>query len=144
MLKIKFAARLICTAALACLTLFCTAALTNAPVFNGGKSYRFYVGNTSQNCKEIFTDAAKAPLTKLFLKDVNGESTTYDKLDLENFLTAVNGEILFTEELSDSVNYYCKANLPYSVILYGEEINLHVCVKKSGVTVASPIIFGGY
>ena len=53
-------------------------------------------------------------------------------------------EIIFTEELSDSVNYYCKANLPYKVKLYGEEINLHISVRENGVKVASPIIFGGY
>ena len=48
------------------------------------------------------------------------------------------------EKLSGSVNYYCTADLPYSVELYGTEINLHICIKQSGVTVASPIIFGGY
>lgn len=144
MLKIKFAARLICTAALALLTLFCVTTLLNAPVFKVGKTYRFYVGDTSKNCKEVVYDAAVAPLKKTFLREINGESTTYDSLDLQAFLTSVHGKIVFTEELSDSVNYYCTANLPYSVTLYGREINLHVCVKESGVTVASPIIFGGY
>ena len=48
------------------------------------------------------------------------------------FLQSVNGEIVFIETLSDSVNYYCKADFPYSVTLYGKEINLHICVKKDG------------
>lgn len=59
-------------------------------------------------------------------------------------MKTVNGEIVFCEKLSDSVNYYCKADLPYSVELYGKTINLHVCIRKDGVKVASPIIFGGY
>ena len=63
---------------------------------------------------------------------------------MDGFLRKVGGEIVFVEELSDSVNYYCRADLPYSVNLYGEEINLHICVKQSGVKIASPIIFGGY
>ena len=54
------------------------------------------------------------------------ESTVYSEFDLDGYLSSVGGEVIFVEELSDSVNYYCKANLPYSVILYGEEINLHV------------------
>ena len=66
------------------------------------------------------------------------------KLDIDGFLSEVNGEIVFCEELSDSVNYYCTADLPYSVELYGREINLHICVRDDGVAVGSPIIFGGY
>lgn len=118
--------------------------LPNRLVFKGGESYRFYLGDTSLSCREVFCDRASAPLLRLTLKDINGESATYSSLDLDGFLKSVGGEILFTETLEDSVNYYCKANLPYSVELYGKEINLHICVKADGVTVASPIIFGGY
>ena len=71
-----------------------------------------------------------------------GESTEYERLDVQAFLDEVNGRAVFTEKLSDSLNYYCTADLPYSVELYGTEINLHICIKQGGVTVASPIIFG--
>ncbi len=119
-------------------------ALFNATVcFAEGESYTFFCGNTSADCRIVTVDGAAA-LTKLTLKDVCGESTRYSGLDIEEFLNSVNGKIIFTEELSDSVNYYCTADLPYSITLYGQEINLHICVKKDGVQVASPIIFGGY
>lgn len=136
------------------LTLFCLiaavilfTALTVLPrrlLFEGSDYYCFYTGDTSKDCKEIRTGSDAAALTRITLKNVCGESATYSSLDLNSFLASVDGEILFTETLSDSVNYYCKASLPYSVELNGQEINLHVCVKESGVTVGSPIIFGGY
>lgn len=111
--------------------------------FEQGESYTFYCGNTSKNCNEVRANRFPS-LTRITLNDVCGESTEYAKLDLSEFLQSVNGKVLFTEELSDSVNYYCSADLPYSVELYGQRVNLHVCVRESGVKVASPIIFGGY
>ena len=111
--------------------------------FESGESYTFFCGDSSKNCKEV-TASTNAALLKLTLDNVCGECTVYDHFNLDEYLESVNGEIVFTEQLSDSVNYYCKADLPYSVNLYGEEINLHVSVKADGVKVASPIIFGGY
>ncbi len=111
--------------------------------FDGAESYTFFVGDTSKNCREVRAESFTA-LKKLTLSDVCGESAEYSVLDLEEYLKSVNGEIIFTETLSDSVNYYCKADMPYSVKLYGTEINLHICVKNSGVKVGTPIIFGGY
>ena len=111
--------------------------------FENGESYTFFCGDSSKNCKEV-TAVSNAEFTKLLLQDFCGESTVYRNFNLEEYLETVNGEIIFVEELSDSVNYYCKADLPYSVNLYGEEINLHVCIKQDTVKVASPIIFGGY
>ena len=118
-------------------------ALPKKTAFECGDTYTFYVGRTSSDCRIITVDD-NAELLCLTLKDVCGEATTFSSLDVEAFLKDVNGEVLFKEELSDSVNYYCSADLPYSVELYGREVNLHICVKEDGVTVASPIIFGGY
>lgn len=136
------------------LTLFCViaaaavfAALAVLPrrlLFQGSDYYCFYTGDTSRNCREIRADSDEAAIMRVTLKNVCGESATYSSLDLDEFLQSVDGEVIFTETLSDSVNYYCRANLPYSVEINGREINLHVCVKTSGTTVASPIIFGGY
>ena len=97
--------------------------------FDGAESYTFFVGDTSKNCREVRAESFTA-LKKLTLSDVCGESAEYSVLDLEEYLKSVNGEIIFTETLSDSVNYYCKADMPYSVKLYGTEINLHICVKN--------------
>ena len=111
--------------------------------FSGGDGYTFYIGTSSADCKEVKA-SANPEIERLTLKDVCGESATYQSFDLESYLKSVNGEVVFFEELSDSVNYYCTADLPYAVNLYGKEINLHVCVKEDGTKVASPIIFGGY
>lgn len=127
---------------IALIAAFC--ALPSHLAFKGGETYTFYVGDTSKNCKVVSTNYSKAGALRLKLRDVCGESAYYSSLDLEEFLQSVNGEIAFIEELADSVNYYCRADLPYSVELYGQQINLHVCVKEQGVMVGSPIIFGGY
>ncbi|MGN0813882.1 MAG: hypothetical protein ACI4MH_01465 [Candidatus Coproplasma sp.] len=111
--------------------------------FDCGDSYTFFVGDTSKNC-QVITVTQAAELKKLTLRGICGEATTYSTLNVDEFLKSVNGEILFTESLSDSENYYCHADLPYSINLYNQTVNLHICVKQSGVTVASPIIFGGY
>lgn len=141
---IKTAVKLIITLTLSALVLCAICALPTRLLFDGGESYRFYLGDTSLNCKEVFAEGRFAPLTKLLLSGINGESATYESLDIDKFLQSVNGQVVFLEEIEDCINYYCKADLPYSIELYGEEINLHICEKAEGVTVASPIIFGGY
>ncbi|MDE7082836.1 MAG: hypothetical protein K2O89_03945 [Clostridia bacterium] len=111
--------------------------------FDSGNAYTFYCGTSSADCK-VVTVQNFASLQKLCLKDVCGESTDYDNFDLESFLESVGGKVVFKEEFSDGVNYYCTANLPYSVTLYNHTINLHVAVRGDTARVASPIIFGGY
>lgn len=142
--RIKTTIKLLTALTLSALVLCAICTLPNRLLFCGGESYRFYLGDSSLNCKEVFAEGNKAPLTRLLLLGVNGESATYASLDIEKFLKTVNGQVIFCEEVDGMINYYCKADLPYSIELYGEEINLHVCVKDGGVTVASPIIFGGY
>lgn len=134
--------RLVATLITSTVLLFALALLPQKPTFSGAESYRIFVGDSSKNCKEITT--AHPAVYKAFLKNVSGESAVYSSLDLNTFLSDNHAEIIFTEELSDSVNYYCKAPMPYSVWLYGEEINLHICVKADCTVVGSPIIFGGY
>lgn len=112
--------------------------------FRGGEYYSFYLGDTSKNCKIITASGDKAMLTRLTLNKICGESATYSSFDWQGYLNEIGGKILFKEELSDSVNYYCEADLPYSIELYGKKVNLHICVKDNGVMLGSPIIFGGY
>lgn len=119
------------------------ALLSAKPCFEGGQSYTYFCGNTSKSCREVVSEGNPAAV-RLTLTGVCGECAEYEEFDLESYLSKVNGQVVFIETLSDSVNYYCKADLPYSIILYGEEINLHVSVKSNLVKVASPIIFGGY
>lgn len=128
-----------------CAALVCSAFVVfpSRVCFSGGENYTFYCGTSSADCREV-RSTFNAELERLFLADVCGESVEYKNLDLNSYLKQVNGKIMFTEELSDSVNYYCTADLPYSVEINGYRINLHVCVRKDSVKVASPIIFGGY
>lgn len=132
-LTVLFAAAVICA----------TAVLPARLCFSGGESYTFYCGTSSADCRE-YTVTKGAALVRLTLSEVCGEAAVYGDFVLDEFLDAVGGEIVFCEELSDSVNYYCTADLPYSVNLYGKKINLHICMRKNSVKVASPIIFGGY
>ncbi len=111
--------------------------------FESGDTYTFYCGTSSADCKVITVDNFAAA-KKLCLKNVCGESTDYDNFDLDSFLKSVGGKVVFEEKFSDGVNYYCTANLPYSVELYNRTINLHVSVRGNTARVASPIIFGGY
>lgn len=128
-----------------CAALICSAFIVfpSRVCFSGGENYTFYCGTSSADCREV-RSTFNAELERLFLSDVCGESVEYQSFDLNSYLKQVNGKIIFTEELSDSINYYCTADLPYSVEISGYTINLHVCVKKDRIKVASPIIFGGY
>lgn len=130
------------TAVFACITIAAFTVLPPRLCFKGGKNYTFYCGSSSADCREVLTSSPD--VKRLFIKDVCGESAEYENFDLESFLKSVNGKVVFREELSDSVNYYCTADLPYSVKLYCHDINLHVCIKDGSAKAASPIIFGGY
>lgn len=131
------------TLTLAAAILLALALLPSRLCFSGGTNYTFYCGTSSADCREV-SGSATPSLTRLTLASVCGESVEYADFDLESFLKSVDGKVVFVEELSDSINYYCTADLPYSVTLYGVEINLHVCVRNDCAKVASPIIFGGY
>lgn len=131
------------TVILASLTVMAFAAFQPRLCFKGGENYTFYCGTSSADCREVRA-SVNADVERLFLKKVCGESAEYENFDLGDFLKSVNGKVVFTEKLSDSVNFYCTADLPYSVELYGCKINLHVSIKGGRAKVATPIIFGGY
>ena len=111
--------------------------------FESGDTYTFYCGTSSADCK-VITVQSGAKAQKACLKNVCGESTEYKNFDMESFLKSVDGKVVFVEKFSDGVNYYCTADLPYSVELYNRKINLHIALKGDTARVASPIIFGGY
>lgn len=111
--------------------------------FDGGGKYTFYCGTSSSDCSEI-TSYGTAAVDRLTLKDICGESVELDNFDLLAFLKKYKAKIEFTEEGEDYVNYYCTADLPYSVQLYGKTINLHICVRGEKAKAGTPIIFGGY
>ena len=111
--------------------------------FDGGENYTFYCGTSSKDCK-VVTATYSAAAERLFLKNVCGESYETDFDGLESILKKYGGKVVFKEEFSDGINYYCSADLPYSVTLHEQEINLHICVRGNRAKIGSPIIFGGY
>ena len=125
------------------LIIFAIAALPKRICFDGGENYVFYCGTSSSDCKTVRADK-NAKLTRIFLSNVCGEGTEFKELDIDTFLLSVNGEIVFSETAAGITNYYCTANLPYSTVLDGTAINLHIAVCENSVKVGSPIIFGGY
>ena len=144
MRKIRGLAVLLFTVVAALAFLCVLTALPDRLAFKGSERYTFYVGNTSKNCRVVSCAASEAELTRLTLQGICGESATFSTLDIDEFLKSVKGEVVAVQKLSDSVNYYCTADLPYAVELFGTSINLHICVREDSVMVGSPIIFGGY
>lgn len=123
--------------------IFAIAALPKKICFNGGENYVFYCGTSSADCKTVRADK-NAKVMRIFLGNVCGEGAEYKELDIKEFLTSVGGKIIFSESAAGIVNYYCSADLPYSTVLDGTEINLHIAVCENSVKVGSPIIFGSY
>lgn len=137
------AVKLSLVAIFSALIIFGIASLPQRICFSGGENYEFYCGTSSSDCKIIRADKY-AKLTRIFLSDVCGEGTQFEQLDIDGFLASVDGKIIFSESAAGITNYYCSANLPYSVVIDGAEINLHIAVCENSVKVGSPIIFGGY
>lgn len=131
------------TALSAALIIFAIAALPKSVCFNDGYNYVFYCGTSSADCRVVRADG-NAKLTRIFLNNVCGESAEFKELDIEKFLLSVGGEIVFSESAAGITNYYCSANLPYSVAIDGAKINLHIAVCENSIKVGTPIIFGGY
>ena len=127
----------------AVLIIFAIAALPKRICFGGGENYVFYCGTSSSDCKTVRADK-NAKLTRIFLNNVCGEGAEFEELDINEFLLSVDGKVIFSESVAGITNYYCSANLPYSVTVDGAEINLHIAVCENTVKVGSPIIFGGY
>ena len=128
--------------ALSTLIIFAVATLPQTICFTGGENYIFYCGTSSADCKEVRSDNAK--FTRLFLTNVCGESAEFKELNIDEFLSSVGGQVVFSENAAGITSYYCSADLPYSVNLDGNEINLHIAVSETCVKVGTPIIFGGY
>ena len=132
------------TSAVCAALMLCALAVLPARVcLTNGSNHVFYCGTSSADCREykpVFNSEAE----RLLLLNVCGESAEYKDLDIESYLQSVEGKILFSERTDNAVNYYCSAKLPYSVIIKGYSVNLHICVRENDVKVGTPIIFGGY
>jgi len=124
------------------LALVCAASLYlvwRLPAFETGDGYTFYYGTSSSAAMKTVSYAAVVP------QGVRGESTVYPKRCAKEIVKRYRAEVLFTEEVCGTVNYYCYSPcLPYGVELCGKTVNLHVAENAEQTAVGSPVIFGGF
>lgn len=76
-----------------------------------------------------------------------GESTVIlnENFNLAGFLVGNNARKVFTEELNELTVYYCYSpKIKRYKVIKGQKINLQIAVRKSVVTVGSPLIYGSY
>ena len=120
--------------------------MNKSPLFKRGTSYTLYAGSVSSNAQMIMCGEGKEFLTKLFAKEITGESAAYADRDAA-FAEAerLGARFLIEESASGVTNYYgYSPRLAGGVTLYGERINVHVAVSERGSAIGTPLIFGGY
>lgn len=117
-------------------------AIRNAPVFDAGQTYTYYL---SANSSDLVVQTQSPVKQKLFLGSTAGESTQYEGdlyLQLKEKFHAV---LLFSEDVYEITNYYLYSPLlGDGVLLNGYAVNLHIAVSDERTAVGTPIIFGGY
>ncbi|MBQ8658469.1 MAG: YwmB family TATA-box binding protein [Clostridia bacterium] len=110
----------------------------------GKRTYYLYSASSQAEIRET--------VALVELAFVEGESVEYSivaEADGEQIareiLKELGGELLFTEEACGVTSYYAYAPELYEGIkVKGVRVNLQIAVKKGGVAVGSPMIFGGY
>ena len=108
---------------------------------NEGENYEFSAG-ASSSAEIVHTD--NPALYKLF-HAVAGESARYEGDVSEELLARFQARILFIENVSGIVNYYCYSPvLSGGVALGGEVVNLHIAVGECMTAAGTPVIFGGF
>ncbi len=124
--------------------LFCAlfvCALWRLPVFEGGRGYELYLGDSSS--ARILSTKTPA-LDKLFNLDVKGESVRYEGDRFEELKSHFHAQLLFTEEAAEVTNYYLfSPDLAGGVLLMGRRVNLHIAVGRGQTAAGTPLIFGG-
>ena len=107
--------------------------------FEREKEYYLYSFSSQANIVN-----APTPFDLLF---VTGESVRLETegINLEELLSNYGAKVIFTENMDDSVSYYCYSpKLKSPVVLDGKSVNLHIIVKDKEVVLGSPVVFGGY
>ncbi|RXZ62014.1 hypothetical protein ESZ91_06390 [Candidatus Borkfalkia ceftriaxoniphila] len=115
-------------------------------LFKKGTSYTLYAGSVSSNARMIVCGEGKEFLTKLFTREVTGESAAYADKGAAFFeAERLETRFLIEESAAGVTNYYgYSPRLSGGVTLFGERINVHVAVSERGSAIGSPLIFGGY
>lgn len=128
------------------LFLFVAILTTTAFPFEGQKEYYLSSASSQSLIK------SEISLTDLLL--LRGESVRFTveyetekakQTYLNDILTKYKAKVLKVENYEDGISYYCySAKLKRGVNLDGVTINLHVVIKEDGITLGTPLIFGGY
>ena len=65
--------------------------------------------------------------------------------DADEILKRYSAWVLFTRESEGLSEYYCfSPKMRAGITLKGREVNFHLAVGKSGYSIGTPMIFGGY
>lgn len=113
------------------------------PLFsNYSNTFEVYTQNASSNAVIVNATKNSYPL----ISSKVGESCKISgKFDLTKFLSEMGASTVFTEQTEQGVSYYAySSRIRYGALIKGREINLHVFIGNSGITVGSPLIFGSF
>lgn len=115
-------------------------------LFKDAMHYTFYSQSVSSQAKIISTTAKDAKKVKYSIANLTGESAEYKNAeDAFQQIDRYNANFRFMEECGDIQNYYFYSpNLYAAVHVNGIAVNLHIAIKIDGVTIGSPLIFGGF
>lgn len=93
----------------------------------------------------------KEELTLRDFSRIKGESVRFDLADedgetlVNRLIEEYNATVLFTEEVSGVVSYYCYTpDWEEYLDLNGQRVNFHVAVSAEECAVGTPIIFDGF
>ncbi|MBQ8426337.1 MAG: hypothetical protein IJX16_01080 [Clostridia bacterium] len=113
------------------------------PLFNNySDSFEVYTESASSNAVIVNATRYSYPLISAKV----GESCKIvGQFDLTTFLEEMGASMVFTEQTEQGVSYYAYSRrIRYNAFINGSDVNLHVFIGKSGVTVGSPLIFGSF
>ncbi|MBQ4098190.1 MAG: YwmB family TATA-box binding protein [Clostridia bacterium] len=125
------------------LTIICLWTVTAVPIFenHADKFEVTYKASSTAN----FINLTKKEFK--FKSGIKSESADIklNAFNLKEFLDVYDAETVFIEKTEAGVSYYAYSNkIKYKKIIDGKKINLHINISNDGVTVGSPIIFGGF
>ena len=114
------------------------------PVFNKySNKYEVYLYDNGSNATILNVDKVEYYL----LSNIHGESCKIESenFDVFKFFEDMGAEIMFIEQIEDVVCYYAFCSrIKYRKQVLGHTVNLHVAIRKSQITVGSPLIYGSF
>lgn len=106
------------------------------------EEYEVWTGGSSSAHMEVLT---AEQYRRADARSIGGVSFETDE-SAEAILAALGARVVKEERAAGVTSYYARAEgLPYSLRLFGEQVNLQVAVREDGkVKVGCPVIFGSF